>query len=85
MLWYIALHLCKATQVRACIVAVYEATAIERAENAVGSCGELQTYYPPATHMSDHPFCVLQTEWVAPEETQAVQLFVDYLSVWEMQ
>jgi len=44
------------------VVAVYEATAVEHAENAVGRYGELQIYYPPATHMSDHPFCVLQAE-----------------------
>jgi ABC-type Fe3+ transport system substrate-binding protein len=67
------------------LVAVYEATAIEQAENAVGRYGELQVYYPPATHMSDHPFCVLQAEWVAPEEAQAAQMFVDYLTGREMQ
>ena len=67
------------------IVAVYEATAIEQAENAVGRYGELMMYYPPATHMSDHPFCVLQAEWVAPEEAQAAQMFVDYLTGREMQ
>jgi hypothetical protein len=67
------------------IVAVYEATAIEQAENAVGRYGELQIYYPPATHMSDHPFCVLQAEWVAPEEAQAAQMFIDYLTGREMQ
>ena len=67
------------------LVAVYEATAIEQAENALGRYGELQVYYPPATHMSDHPFCVLQAEWVAPEEAQAAQMFVDYLTGREMQ
>jgi ABC-type Fe3+ transport system substrate-binding protein len=67
------------------LVAVYEATAIEQAENAVGRYGELQVYYPPATHMSDHPFCVLQAEWVAPEEAQAAQMFIDYLTSREMQ
>jgi Ca-activated chloride channel family protein len=35
--------------------------------------------------MSDHPFCVLQAEWVAPEEAQAAQMFVDYLTGREMQ
>ena len=67
------------------MVAVYEATAIEQAENAVGRYGELQVYYPPATHMSDHPFCVLDAEWVAPEEAQAAQLFMEYLESREMQ
>ena len=66
-------------------VAVYEATAIEQAENAVGRYGELQVYYPPATHMSDHPFCVLEAEWVAPEEARGAQMFVDFLTDREMQ
>jgi ABC-type Fe3+ transport system substrate-binding protein len=66
-------------------VAVYEATAIEQAENAVGRYGELQVYYPPATSLSDHPFCVLQADWVSPEQAQAAQLFLDYLTGREMQ
>jgi ABC-type Fe3+ transport system substrate-binding protein len=67
------------------MVAVYEATAIEQAENAVGRYGELTVYYPPATHMSDHPFCVLQAEWVEPEKAEAAQMFVDYLTGRDMQ
>jgi ABC-type Fe3+ transport system substrate-binding protein len=67
------------------LVAVYESTAIEQAENAVGRYGELQVYYPPATHMSDHPFCVLQAEWVTPQEARAAQIFVDFLTGPEMQ
>jgi hypothetical protein len=60
-------------------VAVYEATAIEQAENAIGRYGELRVYYPPATLWSDHPFCVLNAEWVEPEQQKAAQLFLDYL------
>lgn len=67
------------------IVAVYESTAIEQAENAVGRYGELQVYYPPATHLSDHPFCVLQAEWVAPEKARAAQMFIEFLTSQEMQ
>jgi ABC-type Fe3+ transport system substrate-binding protein len=67
------------------IVAVYEATMVEHAENAVGRYGELRVFYPPATHLSDHPFCVLQAEWVAPEEARAAQLFVEFLTSREMQ
>jgi hypothetical protein len=67
------------------LVAVYESTAIEQAENAVGRYGELQVYYPPATHMSDHPFCVLQAEWVTPLEARAAQMFVDFLTGSQMQ
>jgi hypothetical protein len=61
------------------IVTVYEATAIEHAENAVGRYGELRIYYPPATVMSDHPFCILDAEWVTPEQAEAAQMFIDYL------
>jgi len=67
------------------IVSVYEATAIEQAENAVGRYGELQIYYPPATSLSDHPFCVLQAEWVTPDKARAAQLFLDYLTDKEAQ
>ncbi len=62
------------------IVAVYEATAIEQAENAEGRYGELRVYYPPATVMSDHPFCILNGDWVTPEKREAARLFVEYLS-----
>jgi ABC-type sulfate transport system substrate-binding protein len=62
------------------MVAVYESTAIEQADNAKGRYGELRVYYPPATVMSDHPFCVLNAEWVTPEKAQAAKAFVDYLT-----
>jgi hypothetical protein len=67
------------------IVAVYEATVIAQAKNAAGRYGELQVYYPPATHMSDHPFCVVDAEWVSPKEAQASQMFMAYLESREMQ
>jgi ABC-type Fe3+ transport system substrate-binding protein len=62
------------------IVAVYEATAIEQAENAVGRYGELRVYYPPALLWSDHPFCVLNADWVTPQQTAGAKLFMDYLT-----
>jgi len=62
------------------IVAVYEATAIEQAENAVGRYGELRVYYPPALLWSDHPFCVVNADWVTPQQTKAAALFMDYLT-----
>lgn len=61
------------------LVAVYESVAIEQAANAAGRYGELRVYYPPATLMSDHPFCVLSTDWVSPEKARAAQVFVDFL------
>ncbi len=71
------------------IVAVYEATAIEHVENAVARYGEeyggLRVYYPPVTSLSDHPFCVLQAEWVTPEKAEAARAFLDFLTGEEMQ
>ncbi|NDJ52514.1 MAG: ABC transporter substrate-binding protein, partial [Chloroflexi bacterium] len=61
------------------MVAVYEATAIEQAENARGRYGNLVVYYPPATHVSDHPFCILDADWVTPEQAQAARLFMDMM------
>jgi ABC-type Fe3+ transport system substrate-binding protein len=61
------------------LVAVYEATAIEQAANAVGRYGQLHVYYPPATVWSDHPFCILQADWVTPEKAEAAKIFIDYL------
>lgn len=61
-------------------VSVYEATAIEQAENAVGRYGELRVYYPPTAVWSDHPFCVLNTGWVTPQQAKAATMFIDYLT-----
>ena len=66
-------------------VTVYEATAIGQIQNAVGKYGELRIYYPPATSLSDHPFCVLDGEWVTPEKAEAAKLFLDFLTDEEMQ
>ena len=62
------------------MVAVYESAAIEQADNAVGRYGELRVYYPPATVMSDHPFCILKSDWVTPEKQRAAQIVMDYLT-----
>ena len=62
------------------VVTVYEATAIEQAENAVGRYGELRVYYPPSLLWSDHPFCVVNADWVTNQQTQASQLFINFLT-----
>jgi ABC-type sulfate transport system substrate-binding protein len=62
------------------VVAVYEATAIAQAQNAVGRYGELHIYYPPAIVWSDHPFCILNADWVTQDKHQAAKLFIDYLT-----
>jgi ABC-type Fe3+ transport system substrate-binding protein len=61
------------------LIAVYESSAIEQVPNALGRYGELHVYYPPATIMSDHPFCVLKADWVQTDQAKAAQVFVDYL------
>jgi ABC-type Fe3+ transport system substrate-binding protein len=61
------------------VVAVYEATGVEHAENAIGRYGELRVYYPAATVMSDHPFCILNAAWVSPQKAEGARLFIDYL------
>lgn len=61
------------------IVAVYESTAIEQADNALGKYGELQIYYPPQTILSDHPFCVLDANWVTDSQKKAANVFITYL------
>ncbi|MGF1504772.1 MAG: ABC transporter substrate-binding protein [Chloroflexi bacterium] len=60
-------------------VAVYESLAIEFADAAVGRYGELAVFYPPATLLSDHPFCVIDGEWVTPQEADAANTFIDYI------
>jgi ABC-type Fe3+ transport system substrate-binding protein len=67
------------------MVTVYEATAIEQAENAVGRYGELRVYYPPAILWSDHPFCVLNADWVTSQQTKAATLFINFLTSKEAQ
>lgn len=61
------------------VVTVYEATAIENIEAAAGHYGELRIYYPPTTIMSDHPFCILNGDWVTTEKREAARLFINFL------
>lgn len=60
-------------------IAVYEATAIGQADNALGRNGAIHVYYPPLTVMSDHPFCILQADWVKTEEAEASKTYMDFL------
>jgi len=61
------------------MVAVYESSVIEQADNARGRYGELHVYYPPATVLSDHPFCTLNADWVSADKKEAARVFVDFL------
>ncbi len=60
-------------------VAVYEATAIEQAQNARGRYGELHVYYPATTIMSDHPFCLVTADWITPDQKKAAETLRAYL------
>jgi ABC-type Fe3+ transport system substrate-binding protein len=62
------------------MIAVYESAVIGQATNAVNRYGQLRVYYPPQTLLSDHPFCVLNADWVTPDHAQAAQMFITYLS-----
>jgi hypothetical protein len=62
------------------MVTVYEATALEQADNAVGRYGNLRVYYPPAMLWSDHPFCLINADWVSPSQAAASRSFLDYLT-----
>ncbi len=67
-------------------VAVYESLAIEYAQRAEDRWGQpLQVYYPPANIISDHPYAVLQAEWVSAEQRAAAEQFRDFLLSQEMQ
>ncbi len=66
-------------------VAVYESVAIEQFENAIGRYGELAIYYPPQTIMSDHPFCILDSDWVSEDQREAAQAFMAFLLSAEVQ
>lgn len=62
------------------IAAVYESNVIEQAANAVGRYGELRAYYPPTTTVSDHPFCILQGDWVSSDARRGSQALLNYLT-----
>ncbi len=62
------------------VIAVYESTALEQSANAATRYGQLKVYYPAATSWSDHPFCILNADWVTPDHARAAQVFLDYLT-----
>ncbi|NJL33131.1 MAG: ABC transporter substrate-binding protein, partial [Chloroflexaceae bacterium] len=50
-----------------------------------GRWGDISVYYPPANVLSDHPYAILNAEWVTPEEREAAALFRDFLLSEEVQ
>jgi ABC-type Fe3+ transport system substrate-binding protein len=67
------------------MVAVYENLAIENFQTAEGRGGPLRVYYPPANIYSEHPYVVLNADWVTPEQREAAALFRDFLLSEEIQ
>jgi ABC-type Fe3+ transport system substrate-binding protein len=66
-------------------VIVYENLAIENFRIAEGRGGPIQVYYPPANILSDHPYAILNAEWVTPEQREAAALFRSFLLSEEIQ
>jgi hypothetical protein len=60
-------------------IVVYEATAIAEMPRAAGRWESLRVFYPSVNVWSDHPMCLLNTDWVTPAQRQAATLLVDYL------
>lgn len=57
----------------------YENLAIQFLPDAVRRGRRLQILYPPLNTMSDHPFVVLQGDWVSDEQRAAARVFRDFL------
>jgi ABC-type glycerol-3-phosphate transport system substrate-binding protein len=60
-------------------VIVYEATAIAEMPRAVGRWEPLRVFYPSINIWSDHPACLLDGDWITPEQRAAAAQLVDYL------
>ncbi|GIW01628.1 substrate-binding domain-containing protein [Roseiflexus sp.] len=61
------------------VVLVYENLALENVEAAQRRWGDIRIYYPPVTMFSDHPYAILNTPWVTPEQQRAAEQFRDFL------
>lgn len=67
-------------------VVVYENLAIENIAAAENRWSQsIRVYYPPATIVSDHPYAILNAEWVTPEQQEAAARFRDFLLSAEIQ
>lgn len=61
-------------------VAVYENLALQNAEAAKGRWRQpIHISYPPGTLMSDHPYAILNADWVTDEQKEGAALFRDFL------
>jgi Ca-activated chloride channel family protein len=65
------------------IIATYENLALTSQKPATGQ--PLLIFYPDPNILSDHPFAVLQGDWVTDEQSQAALRFRDFLLAQEQQ
>lgn len=66
-------------------VMVYENLAIEEAQAAENRWGPIRVYYPPENIVSDHPYAILNGEWVSADQKEAALRFRDFLLSPEIQ
>ncbi|GIV95567.1 MAG: hypothetical protein KatS3mg057_0224 [Herpetosiphonaceae bacterium] len=57
----------------------YENLAVQYALTGESRWGEIRIYYPPANLYSDHPFAILQGDWVDADQQEAARMLRDYL------
>ena len=62
------------------VVATYENLALEQMANARNRWNDsLTLIYPPANLWSNHPYAILDAEWVTPPKREAARQFGDFL------
>ncbi|HEY0738342.1 MAG TPA: substrate-binding domain-containing protein [Herpetosiphonaceae bacterium] len=62
------------------LVATYENLALEQMANARSRWNDnLKLIYPPANLWSNHPYVVLEADWVTDEKREAARQFGDFL------
>lgn len=66
-------------------VVVYENLAIDNIETAQGRWGTIRVYYPPDNILSDHPYAILNADWVTADQRAAAAVFRDFLLSDEIQ
>lgn len=66
-------------------VVVYENLAIEGITPAGNRWGRIRVYYPAENIFSDHPYGILNSDWVTPEQQEAAAIFREFLLSQEIQ
>jgi ABC-type Fe3+ transport system substrate-binding protein len=61
------------------IVMIYENTAMDFLKNAEERWGEVRVVYPDYNAWNDNPYYIINAPWIAPEQRQAAQRFLEFL------